>query len=111
MAFHLRKEGMSLAQIGCSAPMIGPVVRAGRHTSGVPEEWESRSGRLTVLEREQILISLGHGDSIAAIARRLGRSASTVSREVNSNGGKAGIGRGSRIDERGRRHDSRSLSN
>jgi IS30 family transposase len=83
MAFHLRKEGMSLVQIarqiGCSAPMIGLMIRAGRHTSGVPDEWEPRLGRLTVLEREQILIGLGHGDSMAAIARRLGRSPSTVS--------------------------------
>ena len=41
MAFHLRNEGTSLVQIatqiGCSAPMIGLMVRAGRHTSGVPD--------------------------------------------------------------------------
>lgn len=94
MAFHLRKEGMSLVQIarqiGCSAPMIGLMVRAGRHTSGVPDEWEPRPGRLTVVEREQILIGLGRGQSLAAIAGALGRSPSTVSREVKANGGADG---------------------
>ncbi|MBC7724295.1 MAG: IS30 family transposase [Burkholderiaceae bacterium] len=91
MAFHFRKEGMSLVQIarqiGCSAPMVGLMVRAGRHTSGVPDDWDPRPGRLTVTEREQILIGLGRGDSMAAIARALGRSPSTVSREIASNGG------------------------
>jgi len=66
------------------------MVRAGRHTSGVPDEWEPRPGRLTVVEREQILIGLGRGQSLAAIAGALGRSPSTVSREVKANGGADG---------------------
>lgn len=91
MAFHFRKEGMSFVQIarqiGCSAPTVGLMVRAGRHTSGIPNEWEARQGRLSVVEREQILTGLGRGESQAAIARRLDRSPSTVSREVAANGG------------------------
>lgn len=94
MAFHFRKEGMSLVQIarqiGCSAPMVGLMVRAGRYTSGIEDEWTPRPGRLTVTERERILIGLGRGESMAEIARHLGRSPSTVSREVAANGGAAG---------------------
>lgn len=41
-----------------------------------------RKGHLTVAEREEILCGLQRGDSLCAIARTLGRSASTVSREV-----------------------------
>ena len=69
MAFHLRAEGMSLVeiakQIGCSAPMVGLVVRVGWFTEGIPDDWTPRSGRLSVVEREL----------------------STVMREVAVNGG------------------------
>jgi IS30 family transposase len=50
------------------------------------------SGRyLSVAEREEIAVGLAAGDSQAAIAERLGRSPSTVSREIrrNSRGRKA----------------------
>jgi|SRR5215472_16119351 len=44
------------------------------------------SGRyLSVAEREEIAVGLGAGESVRAIAARLGRSASTVSREVARN--------------------------
>jgi IS30 family transposase len=44
--------------------------------------------RLSVEEREEISRGLAAGLSIRAIAARLGRSASTVSREVTANGGR-----------------------
>jgi len=44
--------------------------------------------RLSFAEREQISRGLAAGESVRAIARALGRSASTVSREVNANGGR-----------------------
>ncbi len=92
LAFQLRARGWRLTdiarEIGCTAPMIGLMVREGRFTTGVPDEWEPRAECLTVVEREEILVGLRAGESLSAIARRLGRSASTVSREVAANGGR-----------------------
>ncbi len=45
---------------------------------------------LTPAEREEISRGLATGDSMRAIAARLGRAASTVSREVERNGGREG---------------------
>lgn len=46
--------------------------------------------RLSIAEREEISRGLRAGDSRRAIARRLGRAPSTVSREVTPNGGRVG---------------------
>ena len=43
--------------------------------------------RLSLMEREEISRGLAGGESRRSIARRLGRSPSTISREVNVNGG------------------------
>jgi IS30 family transposase len=43
---------------------------------------------LSVSEREEISRRVFWGESFASIARRLGRPTSTVSREVNRNGGR-----------------------
>ncbi len=53
-----------------------------------PPERRRRSCALTPAEREEISRGLASGESLRAIARRLGRSASTVCREVNRNGGR-----------------------
>jgi len=94
LAFRLRARGWRLAdiarEVGCSAPMVGLMVRDGRFTAGVPDEWEPRAGCLRIAEREEILVGLRAGQSLSAIARRLGRAVSTVSREVGANGGPAG---------------------
>jgi IS30 family transposase len=52
----------------------------------VPERHRSPL-RLSLTEREEISRGLAGGESRRAIARRLGRSPSTISREVNANGG------------------------
>ena len=44
--------------------------------------------RLSLEEREEIRVGLARGESLRSIARRLGRAASTVSREVGLNGGR-----------------------
>lgn len=44
--------------------------------------------QLTVDEREEISRGLAAGESLRCIARRLGRSPSTVLREVNRHGGR-----------------------
>jgi len=50
----------------------------------------SRPGRLDAEAREEIVHGLVRGETFAAIARRIGRRTSTVSREVNANGGRSG---------------------
>src|SRR4051812_50066049 len=52
-----------------------------------PPERHRRRCALTPAEREEISRGLATGESLRAIACRLGRSASTVCREVNRNGG------------------------
>ena len=58
-------------------------------TGGFEPPTRTRSKRvLTEREREEILLGVSRGDSSRAIARRIGRSASTVCREVARNGGR-----------------------
>ncbi len=60
-------------------------------TGGIsPPQRRRRSCALTPSEREEISRGLATGESLRAIAARLGRSASTVCREVNRNGGRRG---------------------
>ena len=93
LALRLYASGWRLIdiarEIGCTAPMVGRMAREGRHLDGKPLGWEPRDGQLTILEREQILISLARGDTFTAIAKALGRAVSTVSREVKRGGGRA----------------------
>jgi IS30 family transposase len=92
LAFRLRGRGWRLTdiarEIGCTAPMVGIMVREGKHRHGAPFGWEPRQGCLSIAEREQILVGIGQGDSLSTIARSLGRSPSTVTREVNAGGGR-----------------------
>jgi IS30 family transposase len=52
------------------------------------EEWTPGPGRLTLAAREEISCGLQRGVSFSALARELGRSTSSVSREVAANGGR-----------------------
>jgi transposase, IS30 family len=92
LAFRLRARRWRLIdiarEIGCTAPMVGLMVRQGKHRVGKPLGWTPRPGSLSIREREQILVGIGQGDSLSAIARRLRRAPSTVSREVQANGGR-----------------------
>src|SRR3954462_2611131 len=57
-------------------------------TGGIAPPQRRRSRwALTLTEREEISRGLAAGDSMRAIALRLGRPASSVSREVDRNGG------------------------
>jgi IS30 family transposase len=51
-------------------------------------EWDPSPARLSADDREQIRCGLDAGDSLRAIAQRIDRSPSTVSREVAINGGR-----------------------
>ena len=91
-AFRLRREGWRLIdiarEIGCTAPMVGLMVRAGKHLDADPFGWEPRRGCLTIRDREQILLGINAQETMSAIARSLGRSPSTITREVKANGGR-----------------------
>lgn len=47
--------------------------------------------RLSIDEREQIMIGTSHGESIRSMASRLGRAPSTVMREIANNGAARGL--------------------
>lgn len=93
LALRLCASGLAPAEIarqaGCTASLV-VLMREGSFTSGVADEWSPRLGRLTIGDREAILLGLGRGISLAAMARSLGRPTSTVSREVKANGGRQG---------------------
>jgi IS30 family transposase len=91
-AFRLRAEGVYLEdiahQIDCDQSSVSLFVRSRRSPVGVADPWTPRAGRLSIDERERILKGLAHGGSLSSIARSLGRSPSTITREVNANGGR-----------------------
>jgi len=69
-------------------------------TGGIaPSQRRRPRWTLTLAEREEISRGLAAGDSMRAIAARLGRSASTVSREIGRNGGRRSY-RAAKADER-----------
>jgi transposase, IS30 family len=86
-------DGMSAAavarEVARSASFVHKLLR---HAGGVTrrESWEPSPARLSAAEREEIRAGLDAGHSFRAIARALERAPSTVSREVNANGGRAG---------------------
>src|SRR5215475_12314522 len=75
---------------------------AARRARPGPGGSDMPGGRLTYQDREQIAAGLAAGLSHAEIARRLNRPTSTVSREVQRNGGHAGYraGQAHRATER-----------
>jgi IS30 family transposase len=105
MAAHFTKEQRSLAhrlrvkggtlqdiakQISCLSPSHVRVILSGEQLrDGREDPWVPRSGRLTLDEREEIALGLRMEMSMSAIARGLGRSPATVTREVANNGGRA----------------------
>jgi IS30 family transposase len=105
LAFRLKRQGLSLKEIAhqvcCSAPLLSIMLRDKASAVGIPAPWTPREGRLTIDDREQILLGLRARCSMSEIARRLGRHASTITREVNANGGQ-GAYRAWRAHERAR---------
>jgi IS30 family transposase len=82
---------------GCTYAAIGQAVEAGLQTvyyivtsrGGIPPRERTRApGALQLTEREDISRGIAAGASIRAIARHLGRSAGTISREIHRNGGR-----------------------
>jgi transposase, IS30 family len=91
LVMALLSSGASAEEAGAAAGFTGHsvrrlVVRLG----GMKARKRPRSPkRLSLEDREEIRAGLEAGASCAEIARRLGRCPSTVSREVNNNGGRA----------------------
>jgi IS30 family transposase len=93
MAFRLHAGGMKQQEIArelnTSKSTISVTVRGKRELPGKAAEWTPAPGRLTLDERVDIMIGLKEGWSMSAIARGLRRHPSTVTREVQANGGRA----------------------
>ena len=95
LARRLRARGLSLRQIGpqvgCSHELVRIIARGGpSRPQRRVDPWVPGPGRLTLADREEISLGLHSGEAFAVIAVRLGKAASTVSREVAGNGGRAG---------------------
>ena len=94
LARRLSAKGLSLReigrQVGCSHEVVRAVVRRDSKRPVRSDVWQPGPGRLTLADREEISLGLWGGDSFTAIAVRLGKAVSTVSREVAGNGGRRG---------------------
>jgi IS30 family transposase len=96
---EMRREVIRLAAKGCHPREIAAQVGLWPYSvqlvlkplGGVirPEMWEPSSARLSLDDRVEIRIQLERGVSLRGIAASLGRSPSTISREVVANGGRA----------------------
>jgi IS30 family transposase len=74
--------------IGCD---VRTVFRWVLRNGGLRSYERRRSAlRLSLCEREQIAVGIARGETATAIAARLGRAASTVTRELKTNGGRDG---------------------
>ena len=83
-------------QVGCSHQGSRDLRQASA-ADGPPDGWVPGPGRLTLDDREEITLGLHAGESFTAIAARLGKAVSTVSREVAANGGRDEYRAGGRI--------------
>jgi IS30 family transposase len=86
---HLAAKGLTEREIVAATGVSKGSVWRTLHPRPKPEpvEWEPRPTCLTSSERIKIEVGLERGETFTSIAERLGRSVSTVSREV---GGRAG---------------------
>ena len=97
---EVRREIIRLAATGATRDQIrlqvgvaiGTVSNVLRPLGGVirRDVWDPSPVRLSLEERVGVRVGLEAGSSFRVIAAVLGRSPSTISREVNANGGRAG---------------------
>ncbi len=90
--------------VRCTTKTVQRLLNA---VGGVHAREQDRSKlRLSLVEREEISLGIGSGESIREIAARLGRAPSTIAREVHNNGGRARY-RAVQADERAYRRARR----
>jgi IS30 family transposase len=83
-------QGLTVPEIVEAADLsLRSTYRVLRLAGGVlrPEMWSEGPGRLSLDDRVEIQLGLERGESFRTVGASLGRAASTVCREVNSNGG------------------------
>jgi IS30 family transposase len=87
----LRRKGKTIreiaVEIGCSLRTVKRVTHGPGKRESRQIAWSPGEHRLSLGDREEISRGLSAGEPIRAIARRIGRAPSTVSREVRANGG------------------------
>jgi transposase, IS30 family len=92
LARRLSAKGLSLReigrQVGCSHEVVRAIVRRDSKRPVRSDPWQPGRGRLSLADREEISLGVRAGDSFTAIAGRVGKAVSTVSREVAGNGGR-----------------------
>jgi transposase, IS30 family len=92
LALRLKARGLSLReigpQVGCSHQGVALIARRRPRRLVRQDHWVPGPGRLTLADREEITLGVHAGQSFTAIAARLGKATSTVSREVAANGGR-----------------------
>jgi IS30 family transposase len=83
------KNGQSLSEIGRALGKDAGSIHGVLSANGgiFPLEKRRRRGTLSLAEREEISRCLATQCSMRSIAQRLGRAPSTISREINRNGG------------------------
>ena len=85
------KQGQTLMQISAALGRVNRTTVYGvlQRSGGVAPRERNRAGcHLSGAEREEISRGLVAGQSVRALSRQLGRSASTISREIQRNGGR-----------------------
>ncbi len=84
--------------LGESVPQIGRFLRKSGGIRPLPRR--RRASHLTAGEREEISRGIAAGDSARTIADKLGRSPSTIAREIARNGGREHYRRPRRMPQR-----------
>ena len=109
-ARKLRRDGKTVrevaVEIGCSLRTVKRVTRGPGKRESQAVVWSPGPSRLSLADREEISLGLRGGETMRAIAHRLGRAASTISREVAASGGRPhyrAVGAHHRAYERARR--------